>query len=402
VSPIRPLRVERRRIHSQPSWVIRNDEVELAVTRLGGHMAPVTFHRQSRQPVQPYYISPWQDERVQVPAPVLAPLRGDFFCLPFGANHQPFRGERHPPHGETSGGIWHLEAATVQGQVSTLALRIDTQARLGRVRRELSLVAGHNVVYSRIVIEGYAGPTPFAHHAILALPKRERTLCLSSSPFLFGRTYPSLLGSPAAGEYQFLALNAGFRDLAKVPAIFRHEPPTDCTSFPSRRGFCDLVQVFENPLRRKIRSPSWVAAVNTESRWMWFALKDPGVMPGRLLWMENGGRHGPPWNGRNACLGIEDGCMNFDLGLAASCQPNVVSRRGIPTCTVLSGKRPFEVRYLQGVARVPRAFDRVRAVRFGHGTATFCSTGGQCMTVKVAHPFVFNDQSPAPVVDLPA
>lgn len=78
------MRVETRRIHSQPSWLIRNDEVELAVTQLGGHMAPVTFYRASRRPVQPYYISPWQDERVRVPAPVLRPLRGDFFCLPFG------------------------------------------------------------------------------------------------------------------------------------------------------------------------------------------------------------------------------------------------------------------------------------------------------------------------------
>ena len=134
-----------------------------------------------------------------------------------------------------------------------------------------------------------------------------------------------------------------------------------------------------------------MAAVNAESGWLWFAFKDPRVLPGRVLWMENGGRHSPPWNGRNVCLGIEDGCMNFDLGLAASCRPNALSRRGIPTCAVLSGKRPFEIRYVQGVARVPAGFDRVCAVRFSPGAASFRSVRGQDAQVQVAHEFVFSE-----------
>src|SRR4051794_34963347 len=73
-----------KKIHSQPSYVLATKEVELAVTRLGGQMAPVTFYRNTDRPVQPYYISPWQDEPPQkMPAPVLVPLRGDFFCMPF-------------------------------------------------------------------------------------------------------------------------------------------------------------------------------------------------------------------------------------------------------------------------------------------------------------------------------
>ena len=67
-------------VASQLSWVIGNDEVELAVTQLGGHMAPVTFCRASGMPIQPYYINPWHDEKPdELPAPVLKPLRGDFF-----------------------------------------------------------------------------------------------------------------------------------------------------------------------------------------------------------------------------------------------------------------------------------------------------------------------------------
>ena len=71
---------------SQPCWLIENGTVRLAITQLGAHMAPVTFCLDSNRPIQPYYISPWQDEKPLIEEPVLVPLRGDFFCLPFGSN----------------------------------------------------------------------------------------------------------------------------------------------------------------------------------------------------------------------------------------------------------------------------------------------------------------------------
>jgi hypothetical protein len=93
-----------RTVHSQPSLQMMNPQVELSMTQLGGHMSPVTFYRDTDQPVQPYYISPWQDEPpVPMPVPVLVPLRGDFFCMPFGGNTEVVDGEKHPPHGETAG-----------------------------------------------------------------------------------------------------------------------------------------------------------------------------------------------------------------------------------------------------------------------------------------------------------
>ena len=46
-------------IDSQPSWILENPQVRLAVTKVGGQMAPVVFLRDSGKPVQPYHISPW-------------------------------------------------------------------------------------------------------------------------------------------------------------------------------------------------------------------------------------------------------------------------------------------------------------------------------------------------------
>ena len=66
---------EIRTVHSQASVMLRTGEVELAVTLRGGHMAPVTFFRDTPVPVRPYHVSPWQDEgESKMPAPVLVTL----------------------------------------------------------------------------------------------------------------------------------------------------------------------------------------------------------------------------------------------------------------------------------------------------------------------------------------
>ena len=62
-------------IHSQPSFVLENERVSVAITERGGHMAPVTFGGVGSQQITPYYISPWQDEEhEEMPANVLVPL----------------------------------------------------------------------------------------------------------------------------------------------------------------------------------------------------------------------------------------------------------------------------------------------------------------------------------------
>lgn len=103
-----PPGLHERCIRGQDSWAFASTTVACCITRAGGHMAPVTFFRDTATPVQPYFISPWQGEPGQRPyEPVLGPLRGDFFCLPFGAN-PPWRGEAHRIHGETAYRRWRL------------------------------------------------------------------------------------------------------------------------------------------------------------------------------------------------------------------------------------------------------------------------------------------------------
>ncbi len=84
--------VKTETVASQLCWMFQNDTVRLAVTQTGAHMAPVIFGLDSDRTIQPYYVSPWQNEGLKLDPPVLISLRGDFFCLPFGGTANRMRG----------------------------------------------------------------------------------------------------------------------------------------------------------------------------------------------------------------------------------------------------------------------------------------------------------------------
>lgn len=365
-------------VRSQPSWIVANDQVEIAVTRLGGHMAPVSFERASGRPVQPYHVSPWQDEKLKIDVPVLVPLRGDFFCLPFGGGKEP-DGREHPPHGETACNRWTFGGVARKDGVTTLTATITTAVRPGKVTKHLSLVDGSNAVYSRHEVSGFAGPATPGHHATLKLPSRDGALRIATSEFAYGTTHPAQFADPKTGEYQSFAIGAEFRDLTQVPLRFKDATaPADMSALPARTGYVDLLAIFKRPSA----DPGWMAAVNQEEGYLWFSLKDSANLPATVFWLENRGRHGSPWSGRNRCLGLEDVCWYFD----DSYVPNPVNRMGIPTAITISG--PLAINYIQGAVRVPAGFDLVKSVAFAPGKVAFTSASGQSVTAAVRHEFL--------------
>ena len=156
-------RPQTKKVADEPSWLIRTRNVELALSQRGGQMAPVKFYLHGPgKPVQPYYISPWQGEKLKIDEPVLAPLRGDFFCMPFGAN-VPARGKVYKVHGEPAGNPWRLVGTEQDGDVLSLTTSMTTQVMPGNITKKLMLVEGHNVVYSQHILTGYSGRAPLGH-----------------------------------------------------------------------------------------------------------------------------------------------------------------------------------------------------------------------------------------------
>jgi hypothetical protein len=116
-----------RTVQGQPSWRLATKDVELFVTRTGGHIAPVTFERRGDEPIRPFSVAPWATEKVAAGTPeILKVLRGDFFCAPFGGNETPYRGEHHPVHGDTANLAWKPEGVRREGDRTTLHLSLAT------------------------------------------------------------------------------------------------------------------------------------------------------------------------------------------------------------------------------------------------------------------------------------
>jgi len=364
------------RVCGAASWRLASDRVEAYLTRDGGHLAPVTF-RTARGPVQPYAIAPWSEERLAPDTPaVLRTLRGDFFCLPFGGNERPWRGERHPVHGETASGRWRLVSVSPPGPVVELTAELATTVRPGRVRKRVRLRAGEANVYCRDELRGFQGPMCLGHHAMLAFPEAEGAGRIALSPWRGGQVCPRPFESPARGGYCALKTGARFRDLRRVPLAGGGW--ADLTRYPAREGFEDLVLVSARPGARL----AWTTVTFPGQGYVWIALKDPRVLASTVLWHSNGGRHYPPWNGRHRrVLGLEEVTGDFHFGLADSAADNPLARRGVPTVLRLRPAAPLVVNYVMGVAAIPRGFDVVRRVRFARDHVVLTAASG----ATVAH-----------------
>ncbi len=351
-----PIREKLRNVLGQPSWHLASDTIEAFVTRTGGHLGPVTFDRKHRK-IQPFSVAPWHSESHDPSTPpMLRILRGDFFCMPFGGNDKPFRGERHPPHGQTANADWTFRSCTHSRGETTLHLSMNTTIRTGRVDKTITLINGHSAIYTRHLISEMTGPMNLGHHAMLKFPADSAGI-ISTSRFVHGQVLPDQFEDPARGGYSSLKRGATFSRLSKVPAA--DGTIADLSRYPAREGFEDLSMIVANA-----RDPiAWTAVSFPKQRYVWFALKDPKVLRQTVLWISNGGRHYAPWNGRHrGVMGLEEITGNFHYGLAESAAPNPIARRGYATTMAMNPQKPLMVNYIMACVAAPVGFDQVKSI----------------------------------------
>jgi len=342
----------------QSCWRLASREVELFVTETGGHLGPVTFERRGRQ-IQPFSIAPWAEEKIDPSLPpIIQALRGDFFCLPFGGNAKPYRGQKHPAHGETANARWNFESLEHDQGRACLHLSLRTKIRPGRVDKQIFLIEGQNAVYCQHRISGMRGPMNLGHHAMLKFPDDPGSGMISTSRIVHGQVFPEPLESSEQGGYYSLKPGAVFKSITAVPTL--QGGKADLSRYPARRGFEDLVMLVSDA-----KVPfAWTAVAFPKQRFVWFALKDPRVLRETIFWLSNGGRHYPPWNGRHVnVMGLEEVTSFFHPGLAESARSNEITARGFPTFLRLDPQKPLIIAYIMGVARIPEGFDRVASIK---------------------------------------
>jgi hypothetical protein len=368
----------------QPGWRLRNRQVDLRLTRTAGMLGPVTFQLPDGRKVSPFAVAPWATEKLSPGTPqILAALRGDFFCAPFGGNGTAVAGEKHPPHGESANADWTLAAVTSAGDAHTLHAHLATRVRRGRIDKRLTLRDGHAAVYCEHMVSGMSGTMPLGTHPCFRFPDGEDSARISVGGWSWGQVLPVPLELPAGRGYSALKPGARFRRLDRVPLAAGGF--ADLTHYPARRGFEDLVMLMGSGKG----DFGWSAITYPQERYCVLQIKDPRVLQHTILWHSNGGRHYPPWNGRHVdVLGMEEVTSYFHFGLAESVRANSLRREGLPTAVRLDRRRPRRVAHLFAVVAVPRGFDRVADVRAIRGGVEVVAANGRSARAPLDLAFV--------------
>ena len=385
---------EERTWAGQPSWVIRAEGIEVFLAQHGGMMGPVFFSDQEKKKtVQPYYISPWQEEGLKIEEPVMQSLRGDFFCMPFGADNS-YQGETHSVHGETAGRKWDFEAITRVGKSTRFKASLKTKERPGVVTKEIVLNDNQSAVYITHTLEGFSGQMSLGHHATLRADHLgPGDMKISTSPVHFGIGRPAFPSYTLDGEYMSAQGDHKFYAADHVPSIWKDPEYVDFSEFPQRSGYSDIIGFvsLDALTERVVEVPAWTAAVVSTHRYLWFSLKNPKLLPLLVVWTDNKGRHSSPWDGRNVCIGLEDVCGYLAEGLAPSAAENPISLEGIPTVHELSPGTNLTVPYIEGTVMIPGDFSKVERVVFESGRITFIDDNGKQVSTLVDWEFVLQN-----------
>lgn len=345
-------------IQGQDSFLLRSSTIDLAITSLGGMLAPVTFFPGGDQPIEPYHIAPWAEENLPPDTPpMLRALRGDWFCSAFGENRVPHGGRRLPPHGESANRRWMPIANGHTPSGCWMRIGVDLPRQGGSCEATTALLDGHSVIYQRHDLKGLTGPINPGHHATLQFPDAEGAGHFSSSQLRYARSFGEFIDGPQSQRYSCLKPDTPSADLQAVPMISGLH--TDLTRFPARQGFDDVFLLCAD----STLEVAWNAVAFPDQGYVWFALRNPRQLASTLLWFSNGGRDFPPWNGRHrSVMAIEDVTAFFHVGIAASCERNALTEHGIRTCLMPDPQGRLSISYIQGVARIPAGFDRVATI----------------------------------------
>lgn len=332
-------------VHGAPSVRIESDLVQFDITLDGAHIAPGRFRLGNRW-VSPYSLPPWHPDEASDQEPVLAHLRGDFFCLPFGP-------QTHGPlHGQVSNALWKVTAA----DDNRIALSIDTDDSCAHFDKLVFLEPMQRALYQRITSRGLEGDWNYGTHPTLDLSKlASQQGRISTSPTVHRAVNPSLFSDPSRGENQILDIGAEFEDLSSIPRL--DGQTLDLSRYPTPEAHEDLVLLVNDP---DSNSLGWSSVVF--DGYVWLALKDVRTLPMTLLWQSNGGRSQSPWNGRHVGrLGVEEVCSFFAAGNAAS-RDNYLVDAGFPTYRSFDETHQLAFSTIHVVTEVPVDFDIVESV----------------------------------------
>lgn len=298
-------------------------------------------------------------------------LRGDFFCFPFGVTE----GLAYP-HGETANRIWAVETATA----NSACFKMDLEAMPGSVIKRMNYHPGSNALWQEHVITGVEGRFNYGHHSILQVPANG-IASYATSPWKFGQVHPDGLAVAADGDKGILKPGARFVDLDAVPTTAGSD--ISLTRYPHDFTAEDIVMLSQG---------------NSELAWnafslpdfLWLSVRRVADFPSTLLWLSNGGRPRPPWNGSHAGrIGIEDVCSYFHEGADRS-RLDLLKADEIVTSRKFQLDQPTHIQHLQMAIPLDAPFGYVSNITYDSTKKSLLISGPHGKQINWPCPFSFS------------
>jgi hypothetical protein len=319
-------------------WTLEWPRGRLALHGAGGMLADLRLLLDDGREVEPLYHAPWLDEPETQAEGMLANLRGEFACLPWGAPSALPGGSRLPDrlqpedlqlHGYPAMAAWRL----VDSSPTHLSIGLDFPGHnaLRRLVRTIHVDPMRASVDLKLTIEARnACRRTIAFHPSFALPDTPGTVEIVPDGFAFGIVQPQ--GTETALSKALPG--AQFERLGSVPLAGGGDGAFDRLPFAEAREeilmLCGVTGgVSLNDL---------AAGVTYRMTW------NNDRLPNLALWMSNRGRVHSPWNGRNLCVGVEP-CVSAFGGILASLADNPVKKRGVATSLELHPGGTMQLSY---------------------------------------------------------
>jgi len=322
-------------------WMLVWNHGKITVQPLGG-MVDVEFHLPSGKKVSSMYRAPWIGEPPATDQPeMIQRLRGDWFCVPFGAGHPvPGLAPRWKTKVEPeAGGLVHGYGAHNNWSILRLtpyeisiAIEYPQNHPIRKLERTIRPMPGERAVRFDLSVEPRDNVSlPIGIHPTFRMPPEPGSIRLEPGGFSFGLTYP---GDFEPGAYA-LKPDALFDSIVKVQD--RNLNPIDLSRLPLEGDSENLVQLCGVDGRFDL--------INEKEKYRIRLQWVPEHFPSCAIWISNRGRKYAPWNGRNLAVGIEPVCSAFELGTVVSKSPNPISESGIQTCISFKAGQVWRTQY---------------------------------------------------------
>lgn len=297
----------------------------------GGVLSSLTWSAQEGAEQAIFYRAPWLDEDAaqQMLPPLFQHLAGEWVGVPFGCvqtSDNLFSSDA--PHGLPVNGHWQCQCHDQH----SIQLRYDYEQDypLQRLLRRIDLQNDGVVDFSLTIHARDNCQFPVGIHPIFPSGGEAGNVIIDAGESDGGITYPYTV---EPGSSQALP-GSTFSHLSEVPAVAGGY--LDLRKLPLSRNTEEIVQLLKPHSPITLRYPK--SKLRIELLW------DTRLLPHCLLWISNGGRKSPPWEGKNFCLGVEPVCSAWDLG-PDSMTPNLLQQSGARTCIALQAGEQFTVKY---------------------------------------------------------